>query len=215
MTNCIMIGCDLHEDSMLLKIAQDRQTPETCTWKNTIRERVRMTADLKRRSKAAGGARIIFVYEACGAGFGLYDQLTAAGIECYVLAPTKIPKSSRQKREKTDEKDALQLLELVRAHVLAGNPLPKVWIPDPQTRDDREVVRMRLDLAVKITAIKTQVKSLLKRNSIARPSSLGRGWTKAFRAWLKVLASDAPPALRYGTRCAGQPASAIGILGKG
>lgn len=206
MTQCIMIGCDLHEDSMLLKIAQDCQTPETRTWKNTVRERARMTADLKRRSKAAGGARVIFAYEASGAGFGLYDQLTAAGIECCVLAPTKIPKSSRQKREKTDEKDALQLLELVRAHVLAGNPLPKVWIPDPQTRDDREVVRMRLDVAVKITAVKTQVKSLLKRNCVTRPGGLGKGWTRAFRAWLKVLSSDwadqAETALKYGSRSA-------------
>jgi len=123
-----MIGCDLHDESMILKIAEDRQTPETRTVKNTSSGRAAMIADLRRQAKAVGGARTVFAYEASGQGFGLYDQLTAAGIECYVLAPTRIARSTRRQKEKTDEKDALDLLELLRAHVLAGNRLPAVWI---------------------------------------------------------------------------------------
>jgi transposase len=199
-----MIGCDLHQDSMLLKIAQDRQAPETRRWKNTARDRTRMIADLKRRAAAVGGARLVFAYEASSAGFGLYDQLEEAGIEAYVLAPTKIPRSSRQKREKTDEKDAHQILELVRAYVLAGNPLPSVWIPDPPLRDDREIVRMRLDVGNKATTLKVQIRSLLKRNSVVRPTEIGKSWTKTFRAWTKALASEpseaAPVMLPTGTR---------------
>jgi transposase len=190
MSKCIMIGCDLHQESTVLKIAEDRQAPETRKWKSTARDRKRMIDDLKRRAAAVGGARIVFAYEASSAGFGLYDQLQAAGIEAYVLAPTKIPRSSRQKRDKTDEKDALQILELVRAHVLAGNPLPSVWIPDPQLRDDREIVRLRLEVNDKITRLKVQVQSLLKRNSIVRPTGVGGSWTKAFRTWIKSLASE-------------------------
>ena len=38
----IMIGCDLHEESMLLKIAVDRQTPETWSVKNTAAGRAEM-----------------------------------------------------------------------------------------------------------------------------------------------------------------------------
>jgi transposase len=110
--------------------------------------------------------------------------LTAAGFESYVLAPTKIPSSTRQKKEKTDEKDALMLLNVVRAFVLAGNPLPAVWIPDAQTRDDRELVRTRLDVSNKIGLLKNQVKSLLKRNQVRRPEGLGKSWTRSYRAWL-------------------------------
>jgi transposase len=179
-----MLGCDLHEDSLILKMAKGLETPETRLWKNTVRDRQRMIADLRRRSKAAGNARVVFAYEASAAGFGLYDQLTEAGLECYVLAPSKIPHSTRQNKEKTDEKDALQLLELVRAFVLAGNALPKAWIPDAQTRDDRELVRLRLDISGKIGLLKNQVKSLLKRNQVRRPAGLGKSWTKSFRAWL-------------------------------
>ena len=78
-------------------------------------------------------------------------------MECFVLPPTRISRSQRHRTQKTDEKDAQQLLELLRGHVLAGNALPKVWIPDQQNRDDRELVRMRLDVGEKITAIKAQV----------------------------------------------------------
>ena len=93
------------------------------------------------------------------------------------MAPTRIARSPRQKSQKTDEKDAQQLLELLRAHVLAGNELPTVWIPDPTTRDDRELVRTRIDVAEKITVVKAQIQSLLKRNHIVRDKATGKGWT--------------------------------------
>lgn len=184
MGKCIMIGCDLHDASMLLKIAVDREEPETRTVKNTVPGRQAMIADLLKRAQALGGARVVFAYEASGQGFGLYDELTEAGIECYVLAPTKITRSRRQRSQKTDEKDALHLLELLRAHLLAGNALPAVWVPDRQTRDERELVRMRLDVGEKITAVKTQVQSLLKCYALRRPQQVGTGWTRRFWAWL-------------------------------
>ena len=187
MSQVIMVGCDLHDKTMLLKVAQGRGAAETESVKNTAKEREAMIGRLKRRAKAAGGARIVFVYEASGLGFGLYDQLSEAGIECHVLAPTRIAKSVKQRRRKTDERDAQQLLELVRAHVLAGNELPTVWIPDAQTRDDRELVRMRLEAAEKQARVKAQIKSLLKRNSLRRPSASGRGWTSSYQRWLRGL----------------------------
>ena len=183
MRKVIMIGCDLHDKTMLFKIGEGRSKPETQSVKNTPSARAKMIEGLKKR--AAGGARILFAYEASGLGFGLYDELTDAGIECYVLAPTKIARSQRHASQKTDEKDAQQLLELLRAHVLAGNELPTVWVPDTTTRDDRELVRMRLDVSEKITAVKAQIQSLLKRNHVAREKGLGKGWTRLFRHWLR------------------------------
>ena len=185
MRKVIMIGCDLHDKTMLLKIALGRQEAEMCSVKNTAASRAKMIGALKQRAAAAGGARILFAYEASGQGFGLYDELTDAGIECHVLAPTRIARSQRATSQKTDEKDAQQLVELLRAHVLAGNELPTVWIPDPTTRDDRELVRMRLDVAEKMTMVKSQIQSLLKRNQIRRGEAAGKGWTRLFRSWLQ------------------------------
>ena len=198
MDETIMVACDLHDRSMLLKIARGRTAGETRSVPNTQSGRQKLLALLRERSQAAGGARVVFAYEASGQGFGLHDELTAAGIECHVLAPTKIARSAQHRRRKTDEEDAEQILQLLRGHVLAGNPLPGVWVPDRQTRDDREVVRTRLDLAEKVTVVKAQIRTLLKRSPVAAPEDLGKGWTKAYRGWLDLLCYDAqqPTGLR-------------------
>jgi transposase len=190
MRKVIMAGCDLHDKSMLLRICEGREQAETRSVKNTAGERAKLIEWLKKRAATAGGARVLFAYEASGQGFGLYDQLTDAGIECYVLAPGRIARSQHQKSQKTDERDAQQLLELLRSHVLAGNELPTVWVPDPTARDDREVVRARLDVTEKKTAVKAQIKSLLKRFRLSRPDSTGKGWTRAFHRWLQVTLCD-------------------------
>jgi transposase len=75
---------------------------------------------LKTKVQQAGGARVVVAYEASGNGFILCDELRAAGFECHVLAPTKIERSVKQKRNKNDERDADRLLEILRGHYLAG-----------------------------------------------------------------------------------------------
>ena len=173
MRHVIMVGCDLHDVSMVLRLAVDRGGPERLEFRNGAAGRRTMIARLQERAAVLGGARIVFAYEASGLGFGLYDELTEAGVEAHVLAPTRIARSVRHSRQKTDDRDAQQALELVRGQVLAGNALPDVWIPDRQTRDDRELVRMRMDVGDKITAVKTQVQSLLKRHQLRRPAASG------------------------------------------
>ena len=213
MAQPIMVGCDLHDRTMLLKIARGLEKPQTLSVKNTAGSRQQMITKLK---AIADGAEVIFVYEASGQGFGLHDELTAAGITCFVLAPTKIVRSTQQKRQKTDEKDAEDLLELLRAHQLAGNRLPKVWIPDMQTRDDRELVRARLDLADKLTAVKTQIKGLLKRHGLTRPENAAKGhdaWvpTPSWRGAGRCNSELVPGMWRH----IGEPAASIGIIGPG
>jgi transposase len=89
------------------------------------------------------------------------------------------------------------ILEILKGHLLAGNDLPSIWIPDHQTRDGRELVRCRLDVAQKLTAVKTQIQTLLKRNAVVKPESAGNSWTKRYRKWLSglVLPSGAHIAL--------------------
>lgn len=183
----------MHDENQLLLVGEGREEPEKCSFRNNRPGRRAMVKMLKRRAEELGGARIVFAYEASAQGFGLYDELTEAGIECHVLAPTLIARSVKHKRTKTDEKDARRILEVLRAHVLAGNDLPEVWIPDEGTRDDRELVRGRLDVAEKLGAVKTQVRTLLKRNGLRKPKGLGKGWTEMYRGWLGDLVEcDAP-----------------------
>jgi transposase len=66
------------------------------------------------------------------------------------------------------------------------------------TRDDRELVRARLDAAEKQVAIKAQIQSLLKRNQLTRPSELKSAWSKKAAIWLRMVARD--EAVGEGTR---------------
>ena len=59
---------------------------------------------------------------------------------------------------------------------LGGNKPSSMWVPDLETRDDRESVAGRQDLSEKQSKIKTQVKTLLKRHGLEKPEGMGSGW---------------------------------------
>jgi len=201
MSKCIMLGIDLHDEALVVKLAEDRGRAETLGFDNTRAGRRRLWAEARRRSGPRRRTRVVMAYEASCQGFGFHDEAVAEGFECYVLAPTKIARSASQRRRKTDEQDAARLLEIVRGHVLAGNELPAVWVPDAQTRDDREITRTRLELAEKLTAVKAQAQMLLKRHRQCRPKVVGRGWTNGFASWLRGLTGPRSP-LGQGARVA-------------
>lgn len=202
MRDCIMVAVDVHDRSLAVEDAVGRGKPRKSQYANDRDGRRRMLSHYKRRAKAEGASRVVFAYEASSEGYGLYDDMTDAGFECHVLAPTLIPRSQRHRKSKTDTRDAGVILEVLRGHILAGNTLPDVWIPDHQTRDDREVVRSRLDAAEKRATIKAQVRFLLKRNRVARPKDVGKSWSKAFRSWLFEVAQGKGKKLRDGGRIA-------------
>ncbi|HYN25598.1 MAG TPA: hypothetical protein VES69_11205, partial [Pyrinomonadaceae bacterium] len=52
--------------------------------------------------------RVAFVYEAGPTGFGLYDDITAAGHPCLVVAPSMVPTAPGQ-RVKTNRLDGKKL----------------------------------------------------------------------------------------------------------
>jgi transposase len=183
-----MVGCDLHMKTLVLKYAVGQGVVRARTLGNDLASRREMIDWLHQLRSSHRAERILFAYEASSQGFGLHDELRAADIECYVLAPTRIARSPKHARGKNDGRDALQLLELLKGHILAGNTLPAVWVPDLQTRDDRELVRLRLDVAEKLTIIKNQIQSLLKRNELRRPAEMGKSWTNGYLSWLDQLA---------------------------
>lgn len=195
----IFVGIDLGDKNSVARIAVDREKSERLGFVNNRAGRTRLIREVKRRSEEAGGAEIVMAYEASSCGFVLSDEAEALGMKCWVLAPTKMEKSVEQRKHKNDDRDADDVLEKLRGHVLAGNRLPSVWIPDLQTRDDRELIRTRLELGEKQTQIKAQIRMLVKRHGVEKPSGLGAGWTIGYRRWLAGLA-ESEGSLGWGTR---------------
>jgi len=187
MVNHIFVGIDLGDKRSVARIAADREKSERFGFVNSRQGRRRLFGELKRRAEQAGGAEVVMAYEASACGFVLSDEAEAMRVQCWVLAPTKMEKSVEQRKQKNDDRDADDLVEKLRGHVLAGNRLPTVWVPDNQTRDDRELIRTRLELAEKQTQVKAQVQMLLKRHGLEKPSGSGAGWTVRYRGWLEGL----------------------------
>lgn len=185
MSQVIMIGCDLHDRNMLLRYAVGTGEPQQLAYDNDAAGRRRMIARLKSLAEKHNADRIVFAYEASGLGHGLSDQLHDEGIECYVLSPTHLPRTPKSARLKTDAKDAQMLLEQLRGFVLAGNDLPVVWTPPQRLRDDRELVRARVDVADELTRVKLKITTLFKAREIKITSPTKCRWTKAFVAWIR------------------------------
>ena len=194
MSKVIMIGCDLHDRSMLTRFAVDHNEPRQASFSNDALGRGRLLEKLQKEAAEHQVTRIVLAYEASGQGFGFSDFLHDHGVECYVLSPTHLPKTPKSAKQKTDAKDAQMLLEQLRGFVLAGNKLPVVWTPPQRLRDDRELIRARIDAADDTTRIKLQILSLLKRYGLARPYK-SKSWTKEFMKWLRETAAELDPCL--------------------
>jgi len=181
-----MCSADVHEKNISVAIAVHRETSVAKDYPYTMKGRQKLLSDLKTLAEKNQADRIVVVYEASSLGYGFYDDCRTAGVECHVLAPTRMAKSAQDRKRKSDRWDAKKMMELLRGHVLAGNELPSVWVPDHQLRDDRELVRTRIDIGEKKSAVKAQVQMLLKRTRAKRPPEF-KNWTLAYRSWLKKV----------------------------
>ena len=190
MSEGILCGIDMHDNNLVCQVAVGKQEAVIKRYNNSEIGRMQLFGHLKAEAKRHRCDRILLAYEASTHGFCLYDDCRQEGMECFILAPTKMRKSRKDRKKKNDVSDAQLILEVLRGHVLAGNELPSIWIADDQTREDRETVRTRLDLGKKLTGVKTQVQTLLKGRRIGRPKQVGESWTKAYRWWLKWLCKE-------------------------
>lgn len=187
MAEYIMAGIDAHEGSLVVKWSADKSPMRQVTYPNTRNGRRALCEKLKGLAGKHGAARVACAYEASYGGVGLCEFLRKAGLDCHVLAPTKIPRSPGGAKQKADPRDARDILFLLRGHLLAGNELPTVWVPDEVTRDDRELVRCREDVTKKLGRLRSQVAALLARWDATAPGDVGGRWTKGWRRWVREL----------------------------
>jgi transposase len=99
--------------------------------------------------------QVLAVVESMNGARFVHDQLELHGVEVQICDAERT-KGLAPLACKTDKIDAGVLAELARRDLV-----PEIWLPDPETRADRERARFRLHLVRKRTALKNRVHSTL------------------------------------------------------
>lgn len=167
----IYVGLDVHKDTIAVAIAEGGKRGE-------VREHGKIANIPAALAKLAGklanaGRALTFCYEAGPCGYGIQRQLSAAGHECIVVAPSLIPLKAGD-RVKTDRRDAINLAKLHRA-----GELTPVWVPDQAHEAIRDLVRARLAAVRSLRQARQQLSGFLLRHGrhYHRPAwSTGAGW---------------------------------------
>lgn len=117
-------------------------------------------------------------YEAGCLGYSLYNQLTAAGVKCVILAPTTMLTQQGQ-RIKTDARDAVMI-----AQCLSYGGYHPVYIPTLEDDSVKEYLRMRDDHKLALKKVKQQINAFCLRHGYHYEKTK---WTIAHLKWLKQL----------------------------
>jgi transposase len=179
MHNVRFVGLDVHEESITLAVAEsDGSAPQVFRrLPHDLNVLVRALKDL------GGRAQLKVVYEAGSTGFGLQRKLRDAGIECIVVAPSRVPS---QGRSKTDAEDAMRLARFLRSGDLTG-----IYVPDAEIEGLRTLTRAREDALGAQQRARGQLRQFLIREGF-RYQGGKTTWTKAHLEWIRKLEFNHP-----------------------
>jgi transposase len=172
--NLRFVGLDVHKESIAVAVAESGREPARLL--ETIPHD--WMALLRVLDRLGPKARLRVCYEAGPTGYRLARQLNEQGICCVVVAPSLIP-TQRNRRIKTDRRDAVKL-----AHFLRSGDLVEVTVPEAQTEAMRDLERAREDAVQVERAARHQLDKFLLRHG--RRWSQGCKWTLKHWSWIKV-----------------------------
>jgi transposase len=178
----LFIGLDVHKETIAVAYGAEERAAEV-VFLGTLGTR-QCDLDQLSRKRQAKGKKLHLVYEAGPCGYWLSRDLTKKGLECWVVAPSQIPKKAGD-RVKTDRRDAVQLARLLRA-----GDLTPVYVPTGEEEAIRDLVRARDDTLKDGKAAKARLKAFLLRQDIRYE---GRAtWGPAHRRWLAKVVCPTP-----------------------
>ena len=122
---------------------------------------------------------VAVAYEAGPTGFDLFRALTADGVRCEVVAPSRLQRPSGD-RVKTDARDAVHLARLLRLDQVTA-----VAVPSVGQEAARDLVRAREDARRDLTRARHRLSGLLLRHGLVYYD--GRRWTGRHDHWLRSL----------------------------
>ena len=181
-TTVLYVGLDVHKDSIAVATCGPERGDEP-VFVGPIGTRECDIDKMVRRLQSRA-SRLVFAYEAGPCGYVLYRKLTAMGLECLVVAPSRIPRKAGD-RVKTDRRDAMQLARLLRS-----GDLTSVYVPQVEDEAMRDLSRAREDAVIDLKSARLRLKSFLLRLGI---QYVGRAnWNDAHRRFLSRMVCPTP-----------------------
>src|SRR5882672_7806252 len=157
-SSTLFVGMDVHKET--IAVAYVAQEPGAdVTYLGTIGTR-QCDIDTLIRKRQSKAQHLIFIYEAGPCGYWLYRYLQKKGYDCWVVAPSLIPKKAGD-RVKTDHRDAVQLARLARS-----GDLTAVYVPTVEAEAIRDLPRAREDALSDLKDAKFRLQAVLLRQDI-------------------------------------------------
>jgi transposase len=181
-SSTLYVGLDVHKDSIAVAYVARDHGAEVISL-GTIGTR-HADIDQLTRKLHAKAKRLVFVYEAGPCGYWLYRYLSKKGYDCWVVAPSLIPKKPGD-RVKTDRRDAMQLARLMRS-----GDLTPVYVPKVEDEAVRDLTRAREDAIRDLKAAKFRLKAFLLRHDIRYTGQAT--WSPAHLRWLSEVVCPTP-----------------------
>jgi transposase len=154
-----IIGCDFHTRYQQIAML-DTETGEL-TERRVEHENGQAQAFYARLPKP-----VRVGMEATGYAQWFERMLGELGHELWIGHASEI-RAGVVRKQKTDPRDATHLL-----HLLAENRFPRIWIPSPQERDTRQLLRHRHKLVCFRASVKNQLHALAMSQGMCRKKKL-------------------------------------------
>src|SRR5258706_421344 len=172
----VHVGLDVHKESIDVALAPEGSTE--------IRHYGTIGGDLVSLDKVvrklnSEDVRLSVAYEAGPCGFEIYRYFKKKGIDCIVVAPSRIPRKPAD-RVKTDRRDAQTLARLLRAGELKG-----IYVPTEEDESIRDLTRAREHTMVHYGRARKQLLMFLLRHNVRYTGKTK--WKEEHLNWLSRI----------------------------
>lgn len=174
------VGLDVHRNCTSMEVLD-------AEGKRVLRKEIVGDWDEVVREVKALPRPLAVCYEAsCGYGY-LHERLGKVADRVEVAHPGQLRLIFRA-RKKNNRVDASKLVKL-----LYLDAVPQVHVPNLDVRQWRGLIEFRRRLLDKRTAVKNQLRAVLRSNNVRPPRGL---WYKKGLAWLAALGDDSLPSMQ-------------------
>ncbi len=175
----LFVSMDAHKTQHMISTAKNDGSPVKRYGKIANNKRALKRLVNKLSAKVSCKEALHFCYEAGGCGYKIYRDLTDMGVRCSIVAPSRIPRESGDRR-KNDKRDADKLAKYFRSGLLT-----EIWVPDEGQEAIRDLTRSRTDAVNEAKRFKQRISALLLK--YGHVWSERSNWTQRHWTWLSHL----------------------------